>query len=98
VNDTAQDTGGGARPETYRDPSGGDPSGGDTTAGETSAGTYCDHCGVSLGSGGHEGCRTARRLEPPRYCAKCRRRLVVQVTPQGWSARCSRHGPVNPGA
>ena len=34
----------------------------------------------------------ARRaaLEPPRYCAQCRRRMVVQVTPLGWTARCSR--------
>jgi hypothetical protein len=22
----------------------------------------------------------------------CARRMVVQVTPSGWSARCSRHG------
>jgi hypothetical protein len=31
-------------------------------------------------------------LEPPRFCAECGRRLVVQVRPDGWSARCSRHG------
>jgi hypothetical protein len=31
-------------------------------------------------------------LEPPRYCAQCGRRMVVQVDPIGWSARCSRHG------
>ncbi len=31
-------------------------------------------------------------LEPPRFCAECGRRMVVQVRPNGWSARCSRHG------
>jgi hypothetical protein len=59
---------------------------------------YCDHCGGPLGMGGHDDCRVARLLEPPRYCAKCRRRLVVQVTPHGWSARCSRHGATDPAA
>ena len=31
-------------------------------------------------------------LEPPRFCPYCRRRMVVQVVPRGWSARCARHG------
>ena len=31
-------------------------------------------------------------LEPPRYCGACGRRMVVQVIPQGWTARCSVHG------
>ncbi|MCA0154924.1 hypothetical protein LB823_01800 [Tsukamurella sp. M9C] len=31
-------------------------------------------------------------LEPPRYCAYCARRMIVQVSPHGWTARCSRHG------
>ncbi|MGW0181761.1 biotin synthase auxiliary protein BsaP [Nocardia sp. NPDC003345] len=31
-------------------------------------------------------------LEPPRFCAHCGRRMVVQVNPDGWSATCSRHG------
>jgi hypothetical protein len=31
-------------------------------------------------------------LEPPRFCAECGRRMVVQVRPDGWSAACSRHG------
>jgi len=34
-------------------------------------------------------------LEPPRYCGQCGRRMVVQVRPDGWSARCSRHGTVD---
>ncbi|MFC4905918.1 hypothetical protein [Actinomadura gamaensis] len=58
---------------------------------------YCDRCGNELGgaSGGdHAACRTARALEPPRYCARCRRRMVVQVTPAGWTARCSEHGTI----
>ena len=31
-------------------------------------------------------------LEPPRFCAQCGRRMIVQVRPNGWSAKCSRHG------
>ena len=31
-------------------------------------------------------------LEPPRYCTYCARRMIVQVSPHGWTARCSRHG------
>lgn len=34
-------------------------------------------------------------LEPPRFCAECGRRMVVQVRPDGWLARCSRHGQVD---
>ncbi len=34
-------------------------------------------------------------LEPPRFCAACGRRMVVQVRPDGWSATCSRHGQVD---
>ena len=34
----------------------------------------------------------AGTLEPPRFCPDCGRRMVVQVTPTGWTARCSRHG------
>lgn len=33
-------------------------------------------------------------LEPPRYCGQCGRRMVVQVDPVGWWAKCSRHGRV----
>ena len=60
-----------------------------------SEGEYCDRCGQLLagtGGQGHEACRAARDLEPPRYCARCGRRMVVQVTPGGWSSRCTRHG------
>ncbi len=34
-------------------------------------------------------------LEPPRFCAECGRRMVVQVRPDGWWAECSRHGHVD---
>ncbi|MDI3315713.1 MAG: hypothetical protein QJR12_16010 [Mycobacterium sp.] len=34
-------------------------------------------------------------LEPPRFCAQCGRRMVVQVRPDGWRATCSRHGQVD---
>jgi hypothetical protein len=57
---------------------------------------YCDHCGQPLSQPGsergHQACREARALEPPRYCSCCGRRMVVKVTPGAWSSRCSRHG------
>ncbi len=57
---------------------------------------YCDHCGLpsapAEGGHGHERCRAARALDPPRYCARCGRRTVVKVTPHSWSSRCSQHG------
>ena len=34
-------------------------------------------------------------LEPFRYCPLCGRRMVTQVLPNGWTARCSRHGEVS---
>lgn len=37
-------------------------------------------------------CAERAALEPPRYCGRCRRRMVVQVLPLGWSARCTQHG------
>ena len=53
---------------------------------------YCDRCGEPVGGAAHQACQQARVLEPPRYCPDCRRRLVVQVTPTGWTARCVEHG------
>ena len=58
---------------------------------------YCDRCGRPVAEGGHDGCARARELEPPRYCSVCRRRMVVQVMPAGWSARCAEHGDVASG-
>jgi hypothetical protein len=51
---------------------------------------FCDQCGEPAGE--HPDCARRRSLEPPRYCARCRRRMVVQVLPRGWTARCSEHG------
>ena len=55
-----------------------------TNPGATSAGTPA--------TGDHGACAARRELEPPRYCGQCRRRMVVQVMPRGWSARCVEHG------
>ncbi|TVU66954.1 hypothetical protein FQP90_01400 [Paenarthrobacter nitroguajacolicus] len=53
---------------------------------------YCGHCGGdSPTSDAHHSCRQQLAMEPPRYCALCRRRMKVQVTPLGWTAECSRH-------
>jgi hypothetical protein len=54
---------------------------------------FCVRCGKPAAEGDHAACNTLRAaLEPPRFCPDCARRMVVQVTPTGWIARCSRHG------
>ncbi|MFI5915047.1 hypothetical protein [Dactylosporangium sp. NPDC051541] len=53
---------------------------------------FCDRCGEPCTGGSHPACTAARELEPPRYCAQCRRRMKVQVLPGGWSAQCVEHG------
>ena len=53
---------------------------------------WCGQCGAALTAEDHAACRRAAELDPPRYCPDCRRRMVVQVTPTGWSARCVEHG------
>ena len=53
---------------------------------------WCGQCGQELTAEGHAACRRAASLDPPRFCPQCRRRMVVQVTPTGWTARCSEHG------
>ena len=53
---------------------------------------WCGQCGETLTAEGHASCRRLAELDPPRYCPECRRRMVVQVMPTGWSARCSEHG------
>lgn len=53
---------------------------------------FCGHCGSALDQQRHERCELRAALEPPRYCVSCGRRMIVQVTPTGWRARCSRHG------
>ncbi|GAA1271351.1 hypothetical protein GCM10009634_13020 [Saccharothrix xinjiangensis] len=55
--------------------------------------SYCGYCGKPADETDHAAC--ASRLgviDPPRFCAECARRMVVQVTPTGWAASCSRHG------
>ncbi len=56
---------------------------------------YCGHCGRETADGSHDTCRHALTLEPPRYCDQCRRRMIVQVHPMGWTARCSVHGELS---
>lgn len=53
---------------------------------------FCEGCGATVGSG-HAACDARlAATDPPRWCAACGRRLVVQVLPFGWRARCSEHG------
>jgi hypothetical protein len=52
---------------------------------------YCGHCGEPR-TAPHPACEARLELEPPRYCPQCRRRLIVQVLPVGYTARCSAHG------
>ena len=56
---------------------------------------WCERCGEP---GTHPACRAAAALEPPRFCPRCRRRMVVQVVPTGWTARCVEHGTTVSGA
>jgi hypothetical protein len=57
---------------------------------------FCGRCGLAQAGNGHAECLAGLLLEPPRYCVHCRRRMVVQVVPDGWSATCSVHGRQNP--
>jgi hypothetical protein len=52
---------------------------------------FCGRCGEPAPSP-HQACVERLALEPPRYCVQCRRRLIVQVLPTGYTARCSAHG------
>lgn len=54
--------------------------------------SHCARCGELVETGAHQECEARLRLEPPRYCPRCGRRMVVQLTPTAWSALCSRHG------
>ncbi|HEY4020681.1 MAG TPA: hypothetical protein VGM75_18455 [Pseudonocardiaceae bacterium] len=56
---------------------------------------FCGWCGKSTVEAEHDLCqRRLALVDPPRYCAECARRMVVQVTPAGWVAKCSRHGEI----
>lgn len=49
--------------------------------------------GSGAADDGHAKCRARLAMvDPPRFCTRCARRMVVQVTPAGWQATCSRHG------
>ena len=53
---------------------------------------FCGHCGEAADARDHAACRRRLEMEPPRFCAECRRRMKVQVTPRGWTAECVEHG------
>jgi hypothetical protein len=57
------------------------------------AGVYNVYTGELTGGG--EPVTARLGLEPPRFCAACGRRMIVQVRPDGWWAQCSRHGRVD---
>jgi hypothetical protein len=61
------------------------------------AGSYNVYTGAVCTDAADADVPTAARLglEPPRFCAACGRRMVVQVRPDGWWAQCSRHGKVD---
>jgi dethiobiotin synthetase len=53
--------------------------------------SFCLHCGRPRSE-----CpgSCARPLDPPHFCPRCARKLVVQVAPTGHRAHCRDHGPV----
>ena len=57
------------------------------------AGRYNVYTGAAAGSSVPTAAQLG--LEPPRFCAECGRRMIVQVRPDGWWAKCSRHGLVD---
>ena len=60
-----------------------------------SAGVHCTGCGAPAAGGDHARCAARQRAtDPPRYCAACGRKLVVQVLPRSWRAHCVRCGPL----
>ncbi|HWA64928.1 MAG TPA: hypothetical protein VG899_00985 [Mycobacteriales bacterium] len=56
----------------------------------------CTGCGKELADDVHDRCRRRAPYEPPRFCALCGRRMVVQVTPLSYTATCSVHGETSP--
>jgi len=59
------------------------------------AGVYNIYTGQPCADGAAVSTAAQLGLEPPRFCAECGRRMVVQVRPDGWWAKCSRHGLVD---
>ncbi|ORV40392.1 hypothetical protein AWC02_18640 [Mycolicibacter engbaekii] len=62
-----------------------------------SAGVFNVYTGVRIDDPAGGSLPTAAQLglEAPRFCASCGRRMMVQVRPDGWWAKCSRHGLVD---
>ena len=58
------------------------------------AGKFNVYTGIAADSAAGAKVPTAAQLglEAPRFCAACGRRMVVQIRPDGWWAKCSRHG------
>lgn len=56
---------------------------------------YCGHCGESVDARSHDACNERLRMEPPRFCTHCHRRMTVQVSPTSWTARCVEHGELS---
>ncbi|WP_019203094.1 hypothetical protein [Tsukamurella sp. 1534] len=56
---------------------------------------FCAYTGKPLTEGVPVFAAALLGLEPPRYCVYCARRMIVQVSPDGWTARCSRHGEID---
>ena len=61
------------------------------------AGVYNVYTGAAVDGAAGAVIPTAAQLglEPPRFCAECGRRMIVQVRPTGWWAKCWRHGQVD---
>jgi hypothetical protein len=61
------------------------------------AGVYNVHNGTLIGDAADPAPPTIAQLglRPPRFCAACGRKMAVQVRPNGWWAKCSRHGVVD---
>ena len=57
--------------------------------------SHCDGCGRAMEEGNHAACQARRRAtDPPRFCTRCGRKLVVQVLPTSWRAHCVKCGPI----
>ena len=52
--------------------------------------THCSGCGRPTEE--CPGCQWA--YDPPHFCTTCGLRLAVNVSPNGWRARCKVHGEV----
>lgn len=68
---------------------------GKPTETETETATEIETAADGEVASAHGTCAARRELEPPRYCPHCARRMVVQIVPTGWTARCSAHGELN---